>query len=386
MKPSTSVNQLQTRLAAASLNVICILYYNILALVIGSAADDRGLTADQLGVAASSFLLGLTLINFSGALWLRRYNWRWLVAIGNLTAAAAFLLPVFWFSFSTWLLSNLLAGLATGLCYGVSLACLGDGDEPEKNFGLAYLGQTILSAGVIFLLPRVSTSMDIFALGHWIVAALSCFGVALVWLIPPRSEKFATRAAVSPIAFTKSTPAHTALILALGVLVVNVIAEGAVWTFLERIIVNAGFDTLFAANLISASFLTAGLGSLIAVVLGKRLGRTKPFVVAVAASIVSVVLLWTGTASATFIVAVLLFAGAWNLGSPYRMALAMAADSSGRFSTLVPAMQTLGAALGPAIAGLLIANGSFSPVYLMAIALWIATVFMFIRASKLLKA
>jgi len=77
-----------------------------------------------------------------------------------------------------------------------------------------------------------------------------------------------------------------------------------------------------------------------------------------------------------------LFALAWNLGSPYRMALATRSDSSGRYSTFVPAMQTLGAALGPAIAGLLIVKGSFTSVYIMSTAAWLLTLVLFIAANK----
>jgi hypothetical protein len=45
-------------------------------------------------------------------------------------------------------------------------------------------------------------------------------------------------------------------------------------------------------------------------------------------------------------------------------------------------MQTLGAALGPAIAGLLIVNGSFTPVYIMSTSAWVLTLVLFIAASR----
>ena len=383
MQPVVDVNQIEARIGAAALNVICITYYNILALVAGSAAGDRGLTLEQIGFAASAFLAGLALINFAGFYWLRRFNWRRLVIVGNLLATAAFLIPVYNFSFEVWLACNLFAGLAAGLSFGVSIACLGDSNQPERNFAIAYLGQTFLSAGIIFSLPRISSSLDIFGLGHWIAAGLMLLGLGLTRLIPKRGV---TRAvALESRGLNKTSmpnPARAALIMALGVLVLNVIAEGAVWTFLERIAVADGYDTLFAANVISASFFTAGAGSLLAAVIGVRFGRVKPFLLAVAASIISVVMFWRGGTEIVYIIAVLLFAAAWNLGSPYRMALATSADTTGQFATFVPAMQALGAAIGPAVAGMLIFGGSFSYVYLLSIVLWIVTVVLFLLASK----
>jgi predicted MFS family arabinose efflux permease len=130
------------------------------------------------------------------------------------------------------------------------------------------------------------------------------------------------------------------------------------------------------------SFFASGIGSIAAAMMGRRFGSNGPFVIAVVLSISSVWVLWASSTESIFFAGVMLFALAWNLGSPYRMALATRADSSGRFSTFVPAMQTLGAALGPAIAGLLVVNGSFTPVYIMSTTAWILTLVLFIAASR----
>jgi len=173
--------------------------------------------------------------------------------------------------------------------------------------------------------------------------------------------------------------------MALLVLLLNVMAEGAIWAFLERIAVGGGFSTEFAANVMAVSFFASGLGSIFAATIGTRFGSTRPFIAAVCLSIASVWVLWAGGAEPVFFAGVMLFALAWNLGSPYRMALATRADASGRYSTLVPAMQTLGAALGPALAGLLIVDGSFLYVYLMCTVAWVATIILFLAASRHLR-
>lgn len=355
--------------------------------MVGSAADDRGVQPDQLGFAASAFMAGIALVNFGGFLWLRRYNWRWLVGIGNLLATIAFLVPVYSFSATTWTVCNLLAGMAVGITYGVSLACLGDTNQPERNFAIAYLGQTILAAATIFLLPRIASGLDIFSIGHWFAAGFMIVGIAFVRMIPTHGAKSIESKSAKKLAppLTMTPAVRAALIMALGVLLLNVMAEGAIWTFLERIAVSQGHDSRFAANVISASFLTAGVGSLIAAVIGQRMGRTKPFLLAVAVSIISVLMFWIGGDAIVYVIAVLLFAAAWNLGSPYRMALAVSADPTGRYTTLVPAMQTLGAALGPALAGVLIVGDSFTHVYALSIGLWVVTVILFLAASRRLK-
>ena len=374
------VNHVYSRVAAITLNVICITYYNIMPLIIGGAADSRGLLEDQLGFAAAAFMGGLALINFAGVAWLRRYDWRKLVLTGNALAAFAFTLPILHFSASGWILCNLLAGVATGMSYGVSIACLGDTREPERNFALAYAAQTFLSAGLIFMLPRLATTYDLFTVGQGITAALMTAGIALILIVPKHGTKSGALAK-SAVTGGPGIP-QAVLVMALLVLMLNVMAEGAIWAFLERIAVSGGLTTSFAATAMAFSFFASGIGSITAALMGRRFGSTGPFVVAVVLSISSVWVLWASSTESIFFAGVMLFALAWNLGSPYRMALATRADSSGRYSTFVPAMQTLGAALGPATAGLLVVNGSFTPVYIMSTSAWILTLVLFIAASR----
>lgn len=377
------VNHIASRIAAITINVICITYYNIMPLVLGGAAESRGLLENQLGFAAAAFMGGLALINFAGFAWLRRFDWRVLVLTGNALATLAFIAPVFYFSAGAWILCNLLAGAATGVSYGVSIACLGDTREPERNFALAYAAQTFLSAGLIFMLSRLAITHDLFVVGQCIAALLMAASCTLILILPGRGLKTGV-VAHEPGAAVPSM-AHGVLVMALLVLMLNVMAEGAIWAFMERIAVSGGLTTSFAATAMAFSFFASGIGSIAAAIMGRRFGSTRPFVVAVTLSITSVWVLWAGGTETIFFTGVMLFALAWNLGSPYRMALATRADSSGRFSTFVPAMQTLGAALGPAVAGLLVVNGSFTPVYIMSTTAWLLTLVLFIAANRRLR-
>lgn len=362
------------------MNVICITYYNIMPLVLGGAAESRGLVESQLGFAAAAFMGGLALINFAGFAWLRRYDWRLLVVGGNGLATLAFVAPLVQFSTVTWIACNFLAGMATGISYGVSIACLGDTREPERNFALAYAGQTFLSAGLIFTLPRIDIGADLFVIGQSVTALLMAAGIGLIVALPSQGTKTGTVAAARGGDQVSMTQA--ALVMALLLLMLNVMAEGAIWAFIERIAVSGGFTTEFAATAMALSFFASGAGSMVAATIGTRFGSARPFVVAVVMSIASVWVLWVSGTQAIFFTGVMLFALAWNLGSPYRMALATRADKTGRYSTFVPAMQTLGAALGPAIAGLLVVDGSFVLVYIMSTTAWVLTLLLFFAARK----
>jgi dipeptide/tripeptide permease len=66
------------------------------------------------------------------------------------------------------------------------------------------------------------------------------------------------------------------------------------------------------------------------------------------------------------------------------MALVAEADISGRFVTMIPGMQALGSVIGPALAGILVIDGSFALVYIMASVAWLIALALFFVANRFL--
>ena len=64
------------------------------------------------------------------------------------------------------------------------------------------------------------------------------------------------------------------------------------------------------------------------------------------------------------------------------MGLVAELDVTGRFTVLVPAMQTLGNTIGPASAGLLIESGGFNYAYYFASAGWVIALALYLVSHK----
>ena len=64
------------------------------------------------------------------------------------------------------------------------------------------------------------------------------------------------------------------------------------------------------------------------------------------------------------------------------MGLVAELDSSGRFTPMISGMQTLGGAIGPAVAGLLVINGVFFYVYLFVCSLWLLALLLFVAVLR----
>ena len=143
----------------------------------------------------------------------------------------------------------------------------------------------------------------------------------------------------------------------------------AVWAYMERIGDSLGLDASAIGSVLGASLLTGLFAALVAAAVGDRFGRALPIGLALVLQLVALVLLASRPSALGFGVAVMLFAFCWNFPVAYQLATTVSVDRSGRLVVLFLSAVKLGYALGPAIAGLLIAStgGIRAPLLLGAI-------------------
>ncbi len=104
--------------------------------------------------------------------------------------------------------------------------------------------------------------------------------------------------------------------------------------------------------------------------------------IAIVASIFSVCLFYFADGLVMFFIAIMIYGAAWNFGAPYRMALVAEADIDGRYISTITSVQTLGSAIGPMTAGLVVSDGSYGWVYLIAIVAWVVAWLLFSWANR----
>ena len=104
-------------------------------------------------------------------------------------------------------------------------------------------------------------------------------------------------------------------------------------------------------------------------VVGDRFGRALPIGLSVVLQLLALLLLSSRPSPLAYVVAVMLFAFCWNFPVAFPLATTVAVDPSGRLVVLFLSAVKLGYAIGPAIAGMLIASsGGFrAPLLLGAI-------------------
>ncbi|WP_435211519.1 MFS transporter [Luminiphilus sp. nBUS_16] len=334
------------------LSLVAALTSNIQPIFLGVLAESFSLSGSQLGFIGGAELGGSCLASVSAGYWFPRVRLRraglfaiTVSVLGNLLTSEAT-------DFSQLLLIRFTTGfLGTGVLYALTLGLFGQLKNADRIIAIAVVTHVLSLAVGMSTVPLLMERWQLPGVTVSLAILLSTAFLCL-FLLPHQSRYETSKSATSE--------SYNFLGAALLVsLIVFSIGLGSSWAFMERIGSSAGFAMGDIGNALAVSGLIGGFGALMAAVLGTRLGRVLPIVVALTLQVLTCLLLATRNDWYSYLVATALFNFNWNLTLPYLMGAISAADRSGRFMVLIPAAQTGGYALGPMLVGIFLVGDSF---------------------------
>jgi len=364
---------------AIVLGSILFIYWLILPVVLGAYSDIYGLQEDRLGTLASIYSLGIFITTLTSTLWITRFPRKSQVMVGALLSTLGFLLLLGHASGDDLtLLYHFISSLGLGIAYAAMMAVLADSTNPTRSFALLFFLQVVVGVVGSQLLTRgvaIEHTLPV------VYASMAAIGVLSALLATRFQESHSASHAVAShsIAPRRMPP----LPIALGLLSILLVFTGdaGVWVFLERI-GSAVEDRELGGDLVSINLAAGAIGSLTAAWLANRFGFLLPMVLAIGLSVLSVAMLNLSTGGLALLTASFINGWAWNFGAAYRMALVSHLDSERRFVALIPAMQTLGNAIGPSLVGAIIVWASYSAAYWLVAVLWLAALASYYPAWK----
>lgn len=313
------------------------------------------LTDQQLGYIAAfdinAMAAGMGIATFLVA----RFNWRHLALVGLAVFVAGNLVTAGVHSYVEIIAARSVVGLGEGLIVAVSFAALGSAANPDRAFGIYLVVGLLVSAGVLAAIPWLDASIgsrSVFV-GIAGLGALTC--VLLKWL---------PTCCPAAVLWTNGRPPIIKKLAVAGLVTVFIyfIAQGATWSYFERIGAASGVAPTVIGQALSISSVAGMAGALVAVSLCTRVSRAWLLIVSGGLSLVSFWMLIGHVTGAVLIVAGILFNFAWNLAQPLLSGVCAEADSCGRVVTAMGCIQTVGFGFGPAIAATLLTGNGFAPV------------------------
>ncbi len=329
--------------------------------LLGVIVTALGLTESQLGFVASVDIFTFAIATGLSALVIGRMNWRILALIGLVILGIGNLFSLLADNYSAMLVSRVIAGTGEGIAVAVSFAALGATSKPDRSFAIYLVFALIFSAIALYLFPYLVSGLGHQSVFIFLIALCVVNILFLPWLV--------SQSIVREVAPGKEVPLPYLLAgIGLAMVVLFFIAQGAVWSYLERIGMNGGISASTVGGALALSALAGVLGAGLATLLGDRFGRLLPITFGLILQAISMILLTMELSVTLFYVAVMAFNFSWNLCQPYFSGIMAELDPEGRIVVLMGSLQTVGVAAGPFLAALIISPGHLESISYLGIA------------------
>ncbi len=349
--PRLDVRGLTAAVVIGTLGALTIMVVPGFVMLVGglSSLDDR-----QLGYVASWDINASAVAIGLATFVIARWNWRQLALAGLALIVLGSLLTAVNHTYTAIVAARICAGCGEGLAIAVAFAALGSAANPDRAFGIYLVVGLTASAAILAALPMLERSVGSAAVFQ-AMGALTLLSTALVvWL--PRGASVPVSQGAGAVGVSK----HLAVSGLVGVFL-YFIAQGAVWSYFERIAAASGVDPVVIGEAMGVSSFAGVGGAFAAVALVAPCGRRWPLVASGVLSLVSFWLLRGHVTGTELMIAGILFNFAWNLAQPLLSGVCSDADCHGRVVVAMGCIQTVGFGIGPALSATLLQGRNFGP-------------------------
>jgi len=323
------------------------------------AQDYRGLSTRQIGLIGTVFFTGFTLTTAVGFFWIRRFNWRVTSVVASLIAMLGLAAGATSQSYTTLLAGVFLAGGALSMIYGIGTTVLGDTSNPARWYGVKIATEAMAGAVLLAFLPTLVISRWGFAGLVWTMVATILVLLPSQFLLPRGGrDTEVTDQATGSGAITNRMAVWMAL---LGCLLF-MCGETVMWSFMERLGNEGGFDPAAVGRLLAVTLVFALTGSFVAAGLGSRFGSLKPLMVAHLCFFAAILTLFQADVFAAYASGACLVMFSVGLGLPFSVTTVAELDHDGRYVVMTVPAIGIGMLVAPGTAGWLASGRGFMPV------------------------
>lgn len=315
--------------------------------------------AEMVGVALATYL-----VSFSSS----RINWRMLVALSLLLAAAGNLASAFAGGSGLLPIARFVTGIGEGGIIATSFAVIGLTRKTERNLALYLVLLLTYGAIGLWLMPMAFATIGLDGVFlFW--AVLTALSFVTVGYLPASGGA----AELRPTSHQLSLPL---VLVAMFALLVFNSAIGIAWANLFLIGMQIRPDEQAIANALLLSQFVAIGGALCAIFLETRFHRWWPTTVGFLGLAASITLLLGEPTYVAFVVAVGTFNFLWNMVLPFVLGAVSDMDESGNVMAHAIAMQMTGLGFGPFIAARILGmGGGFENVLWTTMSMLVASFF-----------
>jgi len=322
--------------------------------LVGAVVEQYGLSDKQMGVFASSDLIGYSIGSISSFFWIRQVNWKKAALMSIVIMIVGNFLSPMMTSYMPLLLVRIITGVGQGMAVAITLAIIADSTKTDRNFAVYLIITLIVGAAGVVMLPDLMVGYGASAI-YWgqIICSLVALPFAILWL-PAHGIEYEEEDLKGGL--------NRSVLLSLFSVFLLYIGYGGLWALAERIGNISGLSADYIGWCLSISLLWAIVGLLIPIFFELRFGRLFPISISILSLCVFGLLMFWDRSETGFLIAVSIGSFGINMILPYITGVIGENDKSGKGVIMVTPMYSIGFALGPSILSLFIFNDNYSYV------------------------
>jgi predicted MFS family arabinose efflux permease len=350
---------------------------NMMPLLVASFARAFDLSAASAGRITAIEMFGVCLGSLLIAVFLARLTVSRLMLAALLLIIGANLLTI---ALGPQVLPPLrfVAGVGEGAGTAAMTAVLAGTAAPQRFFGIFICG-TYALATVMF-----RANMTIAAVGgdraiFWVLAAVAALAIPAAFF--SRQASGGAREASLDAASRGRT---LCVVIALVATVFYLAAWTNTWSYAVDLGRWAGLTPQTCSVVLGNAVIAGGVGAVLAVVVGARLGNFVPLLAAGSLMTAAATLMVLKLTPTTFGLAVLGWMAGMQFIGPYLVAVVSSADPNGRAASVSIAAQTLGIAIGPALGSTVVGQANAPVLVGLSIVLLVPSLVALLAVERLL--
>ncbi len=377
--PTASADGLIAAVLLSFLATAGLFYVNIMPALVEGLKVGLHFTAREAGQVASANVYGAALGALVAVFVVKHISWRpWAVA-ALVGLIAMDTVSDFLTSANALMIARFAHGTVGGMLIGISFAVIARTRVPDRTFGMLLVVQFGLGGVGLMFLPGLAKTYGVSAL----FLALSAFSLVTLAMVPFLG-RYPPRGAAAP----GSPPPAPIPWGLLGLALVSVFFFQAGNMALAAYIIGLGQHYALEENFITTTLGIANwigaLGSVAVVVMGTRMGRLVPLVIAFVVTVAGNAAFHLSASPEAFAAANAVTGATWSFIIPYLLGMCAAFDSSGQTATMGGFFSKMGLATGPLLGGIILNETQYPLLINVAVAaLFLSALFAFIPARAL---
>jgi predicted MFS family arabinose efflux permease len=322
--------------------------------LLGPIMRDYDLGEEAVGwlFSLENLAYGLAILIAAGPL--ARYSRSRVAILGSLLLFGANVASAFVGSYEGLLLTRWFAGVGGGLVAAAGTATAASTGNPERVFAIATVGSGLIWSVEPLAIPYATVPFSSSG-GFWLLAGVSLATIPLfLWLLPPSAAREAKPSLLA-------APNRILALVAMSGTFVFEVGQGGVWTFVAQIGEHVGLGEHATGRAMMVTGLTGLIGGVAAAWIGNRIQLRVAIAIGIGLNSIAAIGLAFTDDVGVYLVLMWLWQVAYTFVVPYLMGALAAMDDLGRWVVANDGIWTLGDALAPGAAGLLVERtGSYA--------------------------